>query len=34
MATEVQHPSTGAWTYIGIAALIVVVIAAVWFYAQ
>ena len=34
MATETQRTSSGTWTYIGIAALIVIVIAAVWFYAQ
>jgi len=34
MATEVQQPASGTWTYISIAALIVIVIAAVWFYAQ
>jgi len=34
MATQTQHQSTGAWMYIGMAALVVIVIAAMWFYAH
>ena len=34
MATQAQHPANGTWTYIGIAALIVIVVAAMWFYVR
>lgn len=34
MATEAQRASNETWMYLGVAALIVIVIAAVWFYAR
>jgi hypothetical protein len=34
MATEAQRASSDSWMYIGMAALIVIVIAAVWFYSR